>query len=75
MDKARFSSSSKLAMFYFIAPAEKSSGRKVKHQKSKYGNKSLYSTIYFMALAHISRTRDSRDKNPISRAYYLKKIS
>ncbi len=28
-----------------------------------------------MALAHISRTRDGRDKNPISRTYYLKKIS
>jgi len=28
-----------------------------------------------MALAHISRTRDGRNKNPISLAYYLKKIS
>ncbi len=75
MDIARFSSSSKLARFCGIAPAEKSSGRKEKYEKSKYGNRSLYSTIYFMALAHISRTRDGRDKNPISRAYYLKKIS
>jgi len=75
MDIARFSSSSKLAKFCGIAPTEKSSGRKEKYQKSKYGNKSLYSTIYFMALAHISRTRNGRDKNPISRAYYLKKIS
>jgi len=75
MDIARFSSSSKLARFCGIAPAEKSSGRKEKYEKSKYGNKSLYSTIYFMALAHISRTRDGRDKNPVSRAYYLKKIS
>ena len=75
MDIARFSSSSKIARFCGIAPAEKSSGRKEKYEKSKYGNKSLYSTIYFMALAHISRTRDGRDKNPVSRAYYLKKIS
>ena len=28
-----------------------------------------------MTLTHISRTRDGRDKNPISRAYYLKKVS
>ena len=75
MDISRFSSSSKLARFCGIAPAEKSSGRKKRYEKSKYGNKSLHSTIYFMALAHISRTRDGRDKNPISRTYYLKKIS
>ena len=75
MDIARFSSSAKLAKFCGIAPTEKSSGRKEKYQKSKYGKKSLYSTIYFMALAHISGTRNGRDKNPISRAYYLKKIS
>ena len=74
-DISRFSSASKLARFYGIALSEKSSGRKKKYDKSKYGNKSLYSTIYFMALAHISRTRDGKDKNPISRAYYLKKIS
>ncbi|MHB1376225.1 MAG: hypothetical protein ACYCXB_02220 [Candidatus Humimicrobiaceae bacterium] len=41
----------------------------------KYVNKSLRSTIYFIALSHISRTRNERDKNPLSRAYYLKKIS
>jgi len=75
MDIARFSSSAKLAKFCGIAPTEKSSGRKEKYQKSKYGKKSLYTTIYFMALAHISRTRNGRDKNPISKAYYLKKIS
>lgn len=75
IDIDRFSSSSKLAKFIGVAPVEKSSGRKEKYQKSKYGNKSLYSTIYFMALAHISRTRDGRDKNPISRAYYLKKVA
>ena len=75
MDISRFSSSSKLARFCGIAPREKSTGKKKRYEKSKYGNKSLYSTIYFMALAHISRTRDGKDKNPISRAYYLKKIS
>jgi len=75
MDISRFSSSSKLARFCGIAPREKSTGKKKRYEKSKYGNKSLYSTIYFMALAHISRTKDGKDKNPISRAYYLKKIS
>jgi transposase len=75
MDISRFSSSSKLARFCGIAPREKSTGKKKRYEKSKYGNKSLYSTIYFMALAHISRTRNGKDKNSISRAYYLKKIS
>jgi len=75
MDISRFSSASKLAKFCSIAPSERSTGKKKRYEKSKYGNKSLRSTIYFVALSHISRTRDGRDKNPISRAYYLKKIS
>jgi len=75
IDIDRFSSPSKLAKFIGIAPREKSTGRKKRYEKSKYGKKFLYSTIYFMALAHISRTRDGKDKNPISRAYYLKKVS
>jgi len=74
-DISRFSSASKLARFCGIAPSEKSTGRKKRYQKSRYGNKSLYSTIYFIALSHISRTRNGKDKNPISRAYYLKKVS
>lgn len=72
---SRFSSSSKLAKFCSIAPSERSTGKKRRYEKSKYGNKSLRSTIYFVALSHISRTRDGKDKNPISRAYYLKKVS
>ena len=74
-DIGRFSSSAKLAKFAGIAPREKSSGKKQIFQKSKHGKKYLRSTIYFMALAHISKTRDGKDKNPISRAYYLKKIA
>jgi len=74
-DISRFSSASKLARFAGIAPTEKSTGRKKRYKKSKYGNKYLYSTIYYIALAHISRTRNDRDKNPVSRAYFLKKIS
>lgn len=74
-DISRFSSASKLAKFCSIAPSERSTGKKRRYEKSKYGNKSLRSTIYFVALSHISRTRDGRDKNPISRAYYLKKVS
>ena len=75
IDIGRFSSSSKLAKFIGVAPVEKSSGRKKRYQKSKHGKRYLYSAIYFIALNHISRTRDGRDNNPISRAYYLKKIS
>jgi len=74
-DISRFSSASKLARFCGIAPSERSTGRKIRYEKSKYGNKSLRSAIYFVALSHISRTRNGMDKNPISRAYYLKKIS
>ena len=72
---SRFSSASKLARFCGIAPSERSTGRKRRYEKSKYGNKHLRSAIYFVALSHISRTRDGKDKNPISRAYFLKKIS
>jgi len=61
IDIDRFSSSSKLAKFIGIAPREKSTGRKKKYQKSKYGKKFLYSTIYFMALAYISRTREEME--------------
>lgn len=75
IDISRFSSASKLAKFAGIAPREKSSGRKKKYEKSKYGKKFLRSTIFFMALAHISRTRNGKDKNSVSRAYYLKKIA
>jgi transposase len=75
VDIGRFSSSAKLAKFAGIAPREKSTGKKQKFQKSKHGKKYLRSTIYFMALAHISKTRNGRDKNPISRAYYLKKVA
>jgi len=75
IDIDRFSSPSKLAKFIGVAPVEKSSGRKIRYQKSKHGKRYLYSAIFFIALNHISRTRDQRDNNPISRAYYLKKIS
>jgi len=60
IDIDRFSSASKLARFAGIAPREKSTGRKKKFEKSKYGKKFLRSTIYFMALTHISRTRNGR---------------
>ena len=75
IDIGRFSSSSKLGKFIGVAPVEKSSGRKRRYQKSKHGKRYLYSAIFFIALNHISRTRDGRDNNPISRAYYLKKVS
>lgn len=75
IDIGRFSSSSKLAKFIGVAPVEKSSGRKRRYQKSKHGKRYLYCAIYYITLNHISRTRDGRDNNPISRAYYLKKIS
>ncbi len=75
IDIGRFSSASKLAKFIGVAPVEKSSGRKKRYQKSKHGKRYLYSSIFYIALNHISRTRDGRDNNPISRAYYLKKVS
>lgn len=74
IDIGRFSSSSKLAKFIGVAPVEKSSGTKKRYQKSKRGKRYLYSAIFFIALNHISRTRDGRDNNPISRSYYLKKV-
>ena len=64
IDIGRFSSSSKLAKFIGVAPVEKSSGKKRRYQKSKHGKRYLYSAIFFIALNHISRTRDGRDNNP-----------
>ena len=75
IDISRFNSASKLARFAGIAPREKSSGRKKKYEKSKYGKKFLRSTVFYMALFHIGRTRNGKDKNSVSRAYYLKKIA
>lgn len=75
IDISRFSSTSKLAKFVGIAPREKSTGRKKKFEKSKYGKKFLRSTIYFMALAYISGTRNGKDKNSLFQTYYLKKIA
>ena len=39
----------------------------------KYVNKSLRSTIYFIALSHISRTINERDKTPYRVLTILKK--
>ena len=76
MDITRFSSSSKLAKFCGIAPTEKKAveGKKsIRNQNTAISLFTLLSILWL--LPHISRTRNGRDKNPISRAYYLKKIS
>jgi len=49
--------------------------RKGTRNQNKHGKRYLYSSIFYIALNHISRTRDGKDNNPISRAYYLKKVS
>lgn len=74
-DIHRFSSGSKIARFCGIAPREKSSGKRRKHRKSNRGERQLNYTIHCIAISQIGVTRRGKPKNPIARAYYLKKLA
>lgn len=74
-DINRFSSSDKLAKCAGIAPTNKSSGKKLRHRKTKSGRRKLNSTIYYIALTQINIDRARNPLNPKAREYYLKKIA
>lgn len=71
----RFSSSDKLAKCAGIAPTKKSSGKKLRHKKTRGGRRKLHSTIYYIALTQIGKCRDGKPKNIKAREYYLRKIA
>lgn len=74
-DINRFSSSDKLAKCSGIAPTNKSSGRKLKHKKTRGGRRKLHTTIYYIALTQIGKDRAGNPNNLKAREYYLKKIA
>jgi transposase len=74
-DVNRFAYSDKLAKCAGIAPKQKSSGKKLRFNKSNKGRRQLNSAIYQIALCQIACDRSGNPKNPKARAYFLKKIA
>lgn len=74
-DINRFSSANKLAKCAGIAPTKKSSGKKLRHKKTKGGRRRLNATIYYIALTQIGKDRAGNPKNIKAREYYLRKIA
>lgn len=74
-DISRFASSDKLAKCAGIAPIDKSSGKKLRHRKSRGGRRKLHSTIYYIALTQIGTYRNGIPKNVKALTYYRKKIA
>lgn len=74
-DIHRFSSASIIARFCDIAPCEKSSGKRRKHRKSNRGERELNYAIACIAISQIEVRRRGKAKNPVARAYYLKKLA
>ena len=74
-DINRFSSSDKLAKCAGIAPTKNSTGRKLRHKKTKGGHRKLHATIYYIALSQIGKDRAGNLHNPKARQYYLRKIA
>jgi len=66
----RFQSSSSLAKYGGLCPKEKSSGKSIKHIKTKSGNRRLNKAIHRIALAQIGR-----QGNVYGKEYFKKKIA
>ncbi len=69
-DINRFHSPGALAKYAGCAPREHSSGKSIRHRKTRAGNRTLNCAFHRMALSQISRSGNSA-----ARAYYQKKIS
>lgn len=63
----RFRSPSALAKYAGLAPRERSSGKTVRHVKTKSGNRRLNMAIHRIALSQISRSG-----NAVAKAYFQK---
>ena len=68
-DIDRFSSPNGLARYGRFCPGEKSSGKKIRHIKSKSGNRKLNMAIHRIALSQLGR-----QGNIYSKEYFQKKI-
>ncbi len=69
-DINRFTSPGSLAKYAGCSPRERSSGKKVRHVKSRSGNRRLNCAFHRMALSQISRMGNDR-----ARVYFKRKIS
>ena len=69
-DINRFTSPGSLSKYAGCSPRERSSGKKIRHVKSRSGNRRLNCAFHRMALAQISRMGNDR-----ARAYFKRKIS
>jgi transposase len=69
-DINRFTSPGALAKYAGCAPRERSSGKKVKHVKSRSGNRRLNCAFHRVALSQISRSGNEKSK-----IYFRRKIS
>ena len=69
-DINRFTSPGALSKYAGCSPRERSSGKKVRHVKSRSGNRRLNCAFHRMALSQISRMGNDRAK-----AYFKRKIS
>ncbi|MFH1979796.1 MAG: IS110 family transposase [Patescibacteria group bacterium] len=66
----RFHSPAALAKYAGLAPRQKSSGKTIRHVKSKSGNRKLNTAIHRIALSQISRSG-----NQYAKEYFKKKIT
>ena len=66
----RFHSPDALAKYAGLAPRERSSGKTVRHVKTKSGNRRLNTAIHRIALSQISRSGNAEAK-----AYFQRKVS
>lgn len=71
----RFSSADKLAKCAGIAPTKNSTGKKLRHKKTKGGHRKLNAAIYYIALTQIGKDKSEKPKNTKAREYYLRKIA
>lgn len=69
-DINRFHSPGALAKYAGCSPRERSSGKKVRHVKSRSGNRRLNCAFHRMALSQISRSG-----NELAKTYFRRKVS
>jgi transposase len=69
-DINRFTSPGALSKYAGCSPRERSSGKKVRHVKSRSGNRRLNCAFHRMALSQISRSG-----NELAKTYFKRKIS
>jgi len=75
-DIHRFTNSDKLARYAGIAPVRMGSGGKETIQKSKQGNRKLYTIFYNLAVQQIHICKGSKTpRNPVFYEYYQKKLA